>query len=64
MSAQIQGRYFGKGATLFKLYFITAIFTVLTLGIYRFWANTRIREYIWSSVTGDDDSFGYTGTGL
>ena len=36
MSAQIQGRYFGKGAPLFKLYFITAIFTVLTLGIYRF----------------------------
>ncbi len=64
MSAQIQGRYFGKGAPLFKLYFITAIFTVLTLGIYRFWAKTRIRKYIWSSVTGDDDSFEYTGTGL
>ncbi|MEL6565760.1 MAG: DUF898 family protein [Pseudomonadota bacterium] len=64
MSAQIQGRYFGKGAPLFKLYFITSIFTVLTLGIYRFWAKTRIRKYIWSSVTGDDDSFEYTGTGL
>ncbi|MEL6888109.1 MAG: DUF898 family protein [Pseudomonadota bacterium] len=64
MSAQIQGRYFGKGAPLFKLYFITAIFAVLTLGIYRFWAKTRIRKYIWSSVTGDDDSFEYTGTGL
>lgn len=64
MSAQIQGRYFGKGAPLFKLYFITAIFTVLTLGIYRFWAKTRIRKYIWSSVSGDDDSFEYTGTGL
>ncbi|MEO0666369.1 MAG: DUF898 family protein [Pseudomonadota bacterium] len=64
MSAQIQGRYFGKGAPLFKLYFITAIFTILTLGIYRFWAKTRIRKYIWSSVTGDDDSFEYTGTGL
>lgn len=64
MSAQIQGRYFGKGAPLFKLYLITAIFAVLTLGIYRFWAKTRIRKYIWSSVTGDDDSFEYTGTGL
>jgi len=37
---------------------------VLTLGIYRFWAKTRIRKYIWSSVSGDDDSFEYTGTGL
>ena len=64
MSAQINGQYFGKGSPLFKLYLITSIYTVLTLGIYRFWAKTRIRKYIWSSVSGDDDSFEYTGTGL
>ncbi|MEX0367297.1 MAG: DUF898 family protein [Ruegeria sp.] len=64
MSAQIQGRYFGTGGPLFKLYFVTSLLTVVTLGIYRFWAKTRIRKYIWSSVSGDDDSFEYTGTGL
>ena len=64
MSAQIRGRYFGTGGPLFKLYFVTSVLTVLTLGIYRFWAKTRIRKYIWSSVSGDDDSFEYTGTGL
>ncbi|MEM6760645.1 MAG: DUF898 family protein [Pseudomonadota bacterium] len=64
MNGQIQGSYHGKGSPLFKLYFITAIFTVLTLGIYRFWAKTRIRKYIWSSVSGDGDSFEYTGTGI
>ncbi|MEO0634559.1 MAG: DUF898 family protein, partial [Pseudomonadota bacterium] len=64
MNNQIHGSYHGKGSPLFKLYFITAIFTVLTLGIYRFWAKTRIRKYIWSSVSGDGDSFEYTGTGV
>ncbi|GGX45033.1 hypothetical protein GCM10007385_11250 [Tateyamaria omphalii] len=64
MNTQIDGRYFGKGGPLFKLYLVTAVLTVLTLGVYRFWAKTRIRKYIWSSVSGDDDSFEYTGTGL
>lgn len=64
MSTQIQGRYFGKKAPLFRLYFLTSLLTLLTLGIYRFWAKTRIRKYIWSATTGDDDSFEYTGTGL
>ncbi len=64
MSTQIQGRYFGKGAPLFRLYLITSLLTLITVGIYRFWAKTRIRKYIWSATTGDDDSFEYTGTGL
>lgn len=64
MNGQIHGEYFGKGSPLFKLYFLTSILTVLTLGIYRFWAKTRIRKYIWSSVSGDGDSFEYTGTGV
>lgn len=64
MSTQIQGRYFGKGGPLFRLYLITSLLTLVTVGIYRFWAKTRIRKYIWSATTGDDDSFEYTGTGL
>jgi uncharacterized membrane protein YjgN (DUF898 family) len=64
MSAQIQGRYFGKGGPLFRLYFITSLLTLVTLGIYRFWAKTRIRKYVWSATTGADDGFEYSGTGL
>lgn len=64
MSSQIQGRYLGKGGPLFRLYLITSLLTLITVGIYRFWAKTRIRKYIWSATTGDDDSFEYTGTGL
>ena len=64
MTSQIQGRYFGARGPLFRLYILTSLLTLLTLGIYRFWAKTRIRKYIWSATTGDEDSFEYTGTGL
>lgn len=64
MSSQIEGRYFGTRGPLFRLYFLTAFLTLITLGIYRFWAKTRIRNYIWSATSGDGDSFEYTGTGL
>lgn len=64
MSAQIFGRYHGKGEPLFWLSVRTALLTLLTLGIYRFWARTRIRRYIWSATSANDDSFEYTGTGL
>ena len=64
MSTQITGQYFGKGGPLFRLYFLTAFLTLITLGIYRFWGKTRMRKYIWSAATGDGDSFEYTGTGL
>jgi len=60
----LQGRYAGQGNPLFWLYIRTSLLTVLTLGIYRFWAKTRIRKYIWSSVKLGDDTMEYTGTGL
>ncbi|RKT32962.1 uncharacterized protein DUF898 [Roseovarius halotolerans] len=60
----IKGHYQGQRGPLFGLAFVTALLTMLTLGIYRFWGKTRIRRYIWSSVSGDGDSFEYTGTGL
>lgn len=60
----IRGSYDGERGPLFNLAFKTAILTALTLGVYRFWAKTRVRNYVWSSVSGDGDSFEYTGTGL
>ena len=49
---------------LFKLALRTSILTVLTAGIYRFWARTRIRRFIWSTISVEGDVFEYTGTGL
>ena len=64
MSTHIEGRYFGQSKPLFALYLKTTFLTLVTLGIYRFWAKTRIRKYIWSASSADGDSFEYTGTGL
>lgn len=64
ISAGLKGSYSGNANSLFKLYFKTSLLTVLTLGIYRFWAKTRIRKYIWSSASAGGDTFEYTGTGL
>jgi len=60
----IDGEYAGEKGPLFRLALMTSFLTVITLGIYRFWGKTRIRKYIWSSVSGNGSAFEYTGTGL
>ena len=59
----LAGRYSGTARDLFRLALVTSILTVLTLGIYRFWAKTRIRRYVWSSIAPGGDPMEYTGTG-
>ena len=39
------------------------VLTVITLGIYRFWARTRLRRYFWSNITISGEPLEYTGTG-
>lgn len=56
--------YTGARAPLFGLALRTGLLTMLTLGIYRFWAKTRIRKYVWSSVRIGGDGLEYTGIGL
>lgn len=60
----VHGHYTGEGGQMFKIALVTALLTLVTLGIYRFWGRTRIRRYIWSSATVQGDAFQYTGTGL
>src|SRR6056297_1817304 len=60
----LQGHYAGQRKPLFNIAVVTALLSTLTFGIYRFWAKTRVRRYIWSSVSDGRDSFEYTGTGL
>jgi uncharacterized membrane protein YjgN (DUF898 family) len=64
MNDQLIGRYHGDKKTLFWLVMKTSLLTLITLGIYRFWAKTRIRKYLWSGTAAGEDSFEYTGTGL
>lgn len=61
---RLTASYSGGRGPLFGLAFRTALLTLLTLGIYRFWAKTRIRKYIWSSIRLGSDTLEYTGTGL
>jgi len=39
------------------------LLTVVTLGIYRFWAKARERRYLWSRTEFIDDRLEWTGTG-
>ena len=42
---------------------MNALLTLITLGIYRFWAKTNIRRFFWRNVSLLDDPLEYTGTG-
>lgn len=53
----------GDGRTLLNINFINLIKTVFTLGIYRFWAKTNVRQYIWGQTMFSGDRFSYHGTG-
>jgi len=42
---------------------VNLLLTIVTLGIYRFWAIARTRRYLWSNTTIIDDELEWTGTG-
>ncbi len=39
------------------------LLTIITLGVYRFWARTRLRRYFWSNIVVAGEPIEYTGTG-
>ncbi|MPT49134.1 MAG: DUF898 domain-containing protein [Sphingobium sp.] len=43
--------------------FTNLLLTIVTLGIYRFWATTRSRRYFWSRTRFVDERLEWTGTG-
>ncbi|MBM3502426.1 MAG: DUF898 domain-containing protein [Alphaproteobacteria bacterium] len=47
-----------------RLTLATAALTVVTLGIYRFWAKTRVRRFLWSHTRVGGTPLEYTGTGV
>lgn len=47
---------------LFKRVFVYTILSIITFGIYRFWAKTGLRQLLWSRTSVKGDTFHYTGT--
>jgi uncharacterized membrane protein YjgN (DUF898 family) len=55
--------YDGKLGQLYGIFLPNLLWTILTLTVFRFWAKTRMRRYLWSHTSLDGDRFEYTGTG-
>ncbi|SEM16134.1 Uncharacterized membrane protein YjgN, DUF898 family [Syntrophus gentianae] len=53
----------GNGGTLFGIQIVNFLLIIVTLGVYYFWAKTRVRSYTWSQVDFCGDRFAYHGTG-
>ncbi len=53
----------GSTGTLFGIYAMNLLLMLCTLGLYRFWAKTRIREYLFGQTEFAGDRFAYHGTG-
>ena len=51
------------GQTLLGINFNNLLKTILTFGFYRFWANTNVRQYLYSQTLFAGDRFSYHGTG-
>lgn len=43
---------------------VNLLLTIVTIGIYRFWAKTRVRRYLWSHTRFGGDPLEYHGSGL
>jgi uncharacterized membrane protein YjgN (DUF898 family) len=43
---------------------INLLLTIVTLGIYRFWARTRVRRFLWENTTFAEEPLEYRGKGL
>ena len=56
-------RYHGTGGTLLGIFLVNALLTVLSMGIYSFWARTRLRQFYYGATELDGDRFAYHGTG-
>lgn len=55
--------YDGKTRELYGIFLKNLLLSLVTLGIYRFWARTNMRRYVWSHMRFQGERFEYTGTG-
>ena len=55
--------FHGAGRDLFSIWIVCAFLTLATLGVYYFWAKTRVRHYLYGQTEIEGDRFAYHGTG-
>ena len=63
MPRRAQPIFLGDGSTLAGIHVKNFLLTVLTLGIYSFWAKADVRQYLYSQTDVAGDRFDYSGTG-
>jgi uncharacterized membrane protein YjgN (DUF898 family) len=56
-------RFTGSWREFAPIAFTNLLLTIVTLGVYRFWAQARERRYLWSRTEFIDDTLEWTGTG-
>ncbi len=56
--------FHGEGGTLFGIHLVNLFLTILTLGIYHFWAKVKLRNYLWGQFEIAGDRFAFHGTAL
>lgn len=56
-------KYHGKIGKIYAIWIVNIILTICTLFIYKPWAKTRMRKYIYSSFSIDGERLEYTGIG-
>jgi uncharacterized membrane protein YjgN (DUF898 family) len=61
--AELKPVFTGRVGELYRIFIVNLLLTIVTLGVYRFWAKVRNRKYLWSHVAVAGDAFEYTGTG-
>jgi uncharacterized membrane protein YjgN (DUF898 family) len=54
--------FHGSGGTLFGIHVVNVLLTLVTFGIYYFWAKTRVRRYLSSQTQIESDRFAYHGS--
>lgn len=55
--------FHGSGGSLFGIMIVNLLLTIVTLGIYSFWAKVKVRRYLYSQTQFNGDRFAYHGTG-
>ena len=56
--------FLGSWREFAPIAFTNLLLTIVTLGVYTFWARARTRRYLWSRTRFIDDQLEWTGTGL
>ncbi len=54
----------GSAGSFFGLAFGNLLLTIITIGIYRFWAKTRVRAYLWERTSFQGEPLEYRGRGI